>query len=157
MKQFWTIFRFEFGKYVNKKTYKVMTVLFVAIILIAMSWPRLSGLFSSGDGAQEGQEQTEALHIAVAAGADWPASEAVAILAAQLPMYQWEETSVAEEALREAITEGAYSGGLWMEDALQYRYYVESEGMNDVTGLMIGQVLSDAYKEIGRASYRERV
>ena len=54
MKQFWKIFKFEFGGYLRNKIFVGMTVFFVVAISVAMFIPNIISALSSGEGSGGG-------------------------------------------------------------------------------------------------------
>ncbi len=154
MKQIWTVFRFEFGNYMRGKAYRILTLLFVALIIAGMSYPRFAEMFKgkepsadAGAGQTVQAEQTESEHIAVACAPGELTAEAMAAdMTAQLPLYTWTAVAMDEAALTEAVRTGEYTAGLWMQDALTYRHIVQNNSMHDMSGYMIDDAIGNAYR-----------
>ena len=145
MKQFGAIFRFEFGNYLRNKVYRVLTLLLVAGILVAMSWPRITPLFGGGQGGEAVQTDVPDV-VALARGDGGDAAATAQALGAALPFFAWEALSVDEAALAQAVDSGDYAVGLWLEDDLHYRYIVETAGMYDQTEALIAEALTGLYR-----------
>lgn len=148
MKQMGTVFRFEFGNYLRNKTYRILTILVVAGVLIGMSWPRISKMIQGeGAGGDAAQQQIQAQSVAVACTpGEISARDMAGDLAAQLPLYAWTGVDMDEAALTEAVRAGEYDAGLWMDGALAYRYIVQNTSMYDTSEYMIGEAVGNAYR-----------
>ncbi len=142
MRQFLTVFRFEFGNYTRAKTFRVVTLLLVAAVLVAMSWPRIFD--SKGDG--QAVEQAAQMRIAVACAPGEDTQALTARLAQRVPMYALEPVAMDEAQLTQAVNQGDYDAALWLTDPLTYRYIVRSEGMHDQTQYVLSGALGDAYR-----------
>lgn len=140
MKQFGIIFGFEFRNYVRSRAFVLITVLLVAGIGIALSFPRLRQAF--GSGSSGGGSRT---HIAVAA-AEGDAGDLCAYLSAALPGSQFEAAGRSVEELKSEVESGRYDSAVLLTDSLHYSYIVKNVGMYDSTGDQIDAVLLKKYQ-----------
>lgn len=152
MRQMTTVFRFEFFNYLRGKAYRTLTLLVTLLVLLGMSYPRLTGMLretsvESGQNEQVEAADTAPLRVAVACPPDMPHGVVMARqMTAQLPAYAWTGVALDEAALTEAVRAGEYDAGLWMETELTYRYIVQNSSMHDAAGSLLDDAIVNVYR-----------
>ena len=68
MKNILTVMRFEYKGFVSTKSFKVVTIIFVAIIIIATSIPQIVNVFESRGGDSEGLGSSNSKAALILAG-----------------------------------------------------------------------------------------
>lgn len=148
MKQFKTVFGFEYRGVVKSKTYIVVTVLLAAVIAIGLSLPTIIGWFSSDD-TYSGHPEVKH-HIAfVDASADASLADQLpvyaAALTAALPEYEFLPSALTEDAVKEKIADETCDGAVVFDSPLAARYIVRSGTLADSVPAVLSEVMRETY------------
>ncbi|MDR0356783.1 MAG: ABC transporter permease [Clostridiales Family XIII bacterium] len=121
MKQIGTILSFEYMGYLKNKTFRVATVILIAVILIASAFPRINSAVQSISGPGE---KGKALLIATSAGSggSLAATADVDILNEIADDYEW-ETDTDSTDPKVAIEDGEYDVALVFGEGMTYKLY----------------------------------
>ena len=142
MKQFGTILKFELQYYAKNKVFVGVTVFLVALIAVAMFFPRLASLFAS-----EGQEETvsEDRPVLLVCAED-PSLEALAspVFSAAFPGYEVQPAD--EAAVRERVGSGEAECGFVLDSLTSYTYYVNNLTMYDSNTAAADEALRTVYR-----------
>lgn len=157
MKQFKTVFLFEYTNYIKSKGYIITTVLMLALIIVITSLPTINGvmgnLFGGSDGKQaSGEPGAVAANLTPGLIIDKDGIYADDILASYLPGFTFNRADGVDdpEAL---ITSGEYQLILVI-DGLDYMLYEKNESMlsmghNDSVSAMVRNV----YQTVSLSEY----
>lgn len=125
MKEFMTIFRFEFKNLLKNKVYIGITVGLVLLIVVLMSIPRIKSILSSGSGGDS--QKTKVMWIK-------NESKREGILEAFTEVftdYRIEETSEKTENIKEQISNGEVDCAFVINDEKTFTYLVQDLSMYD--------------------------
>lgn len=137
MRQFRTIFTFEYLGYVKNKAFIGTTVALLAVMAVVLCFPRFS------DGSFLADLGGEAKTLAVAGEG---AESAAASLQAALPDMRVIAVTADEAALEKDVLAGECHAAVRLLDAGQYRYITETAGMTDMTPAVVQETLSSLYR-----------
>ena len=138
MRQFLSIFRFEFNNIVRTKIFMVLTVVLMLVIGVVLSFPR----FSSGE-----KEEAVDVERPVIAVLDEAGGEAtVQFLSAAMPQRRFVAAAGSEESIREKVEVGEYEGAILVEGPLKYRYVVNNLSMMDDTPYQLDEIMLQKYR-----------
>ena len=148
MKQFRTIFGFEYRGVVKSKTFIVVTVLLSLVIAVGLSLPTIIGWFSSGDDQPDHPEVKNHV-VLVDASADGSLANILptyaAALSAALPEYEFLPTALGEDAAREEIDKETYDGAIIFASMLSARYVVRSSTLTDSVAPILTETMRETY------------
>lgn len=139
MKQFSIIFGFEFRNYVKSRVFLLLTVLLVAGIGIALSFPRLKQAFGSGAARQT--------RMTVAVSDTSGDAEALCTyFSAVMKGTDFKPVSQSLEELKSAVEAGRYDSAVLLTDPLHYTRVVKNVGLYDSTAEQLDTVLLKKYQ-----------
>ncbi len=127
MKQFKTIFGFEFGAHLKNKAFVGVTIFLVVIIAGALFLPRILDSFSSDSSDQQGASNTEVSSVAIVVEGDVDkdlAKQAFDEIAKDDGKELVIESDI--EKVKEKIMSGDYAYAYAIHDLKSYTYYVET-------------------------------
>lgn len=141
MKQFKTIFSFEFIELLKTKSYKITTTIFClgAILLL------LFGSSLIGDDMKEGSDAYEN-SIKMAIYDKDGVMNNDALFKMYFPKGKIQNVST-EKELRSLVNEGKADAGIYIENELTFKYYVYNSDMMDMTPYAFSELLSMNYKQ----------
>lgn len=150
MKQFKTVFKFEFGNYAKKRGFIVITLLLMAVVAVVLSWPRISGLFGAGGGQDAGEGGASASQASLVALLDTQGNaeeEAQYYTAAFTGAgYRFLAVDMDEAALEAAVEAGEYESALILTGQLGYKRIVRNISLYDSFDAMFGEVMLGRYR-----------
>ncbi len=139
MRDFLTVFRYEFRSQVVKKAAIVTMVIIMAILLIVTSLPRIISLF---EGAQDQPQPENGIHQAGYVRAEGEAQRLLeTILGTQARAYD------DRAALADALAEGEVEVGFLLNKDLSYEALYQDRSMQDERDSQFAQALTSLLKE----------
>ena len=145
MKQFWTVFRFEFMNYLRNKVFVGITIALVVLVAGLLFFPRIMSLFETeGETAEQtpGAEPTPIALYAPAGGSE----ELAGYLGAALPQYAFTVVEGDASAYEQMVRDGAWQAAVLIDGPLSFRYFTDSMGMYDATPYTIQEALGAKYR-----------
>lgn len=139
MKQFFTVFKFEFKNYAKNKPFIIITAILVLAIGVALSFPRIQQAMGPSN-----QEPSEKAVIAVQ-DKTGDSKAAIAYFNAAMKDNKFQATDKSEADIEKAVDSGAYDSAIIITAPLKYTHIVKNVGMYDETGAQIDQVLIAKY------------
>lgn len=144
MKQFRTIFCFEYLSYAKNKVFVGLTALLIAVMAVVLFYPR----FTEGKSKTEntpfaGASKNIAVASAESAGI---AEETAAFLQNGLAQHQFTATEADEEALNSQVSDGTYDAAIFLTGDAAYKYIVETAAMTDMTEMTVQEILTVKYQ-----------
>lgn len=150
MKQFRTIFWFEYMGYAKNKVFVGLTALLIAVMAIVLFYPRFGGNKTQSEHTSFAGAPK---NIAVASAESMQnASETASFLRAGLGEHQFTETDADEELLKSQISDGTYDAAIFLTDASHYKYIVETAAMTDMTEAAVQEILTVKYQYVRMAA-----
>lgn len=151
MKQFWTVFRFEFNNYLKNKAFLITTILLVAVVGVVLSIPRIQEM--TGPKEQQPSESKKTV-VALADQTGGDVSSAASFFTAAMPGTEFKTTAENEDAIKAKVDSGAYDGAVVLKGPLAYTHIVKNIGMYDDFGGTFNEILlakyrSDALTKLG--------
>lgn len=155
MKQFFTVFRFEFKNYAKNKVFIAITLLAILLLGGVLFFPRVKEAFSSGTQTEEPGQEREIVALADSSGAN--AQESLAFFSAALPQYEWKLTDADTGALKAKVEDGSYRFALILQSPLKYQYIVANISMTDTVSneldeLIVTKYRADTMQKLGLSS-----
>ncbi|HEX3027221.1 MAG TPA: ABC transporter permease [Clostridia bacterium] len=129
MKQFWTVFKFEFKNYAKNKSFIIVTALLVVVIGVVLSIPRIQQSMSAGEAGKP--EPTEKSVVALIDKTSGNANSAVSYLQSAISDTEFKPVSKSVDELKSAVDSGTYQGAIIINSPLSYTYVVKNIGMYD--------------------------
>ncbi len=154
MKQFKSVLRFELGGYFKSKIYLVMTVLFVVVLMVVLSFPTIKTLFAKQDATVANMPVTQVEQLSAQA----PGKDVIAVLnqsgalsdqALLLfadSMYGKTLRLVTDNAaaIRDQVQSGMYLGAIIIQSPLDVSYIARNLELGDNTASQISAALTAA-------------
>ena len=144
MKQFFTVFRFEFKNYAKNKVFIAITLLAILMLGGVLFFPRVKEAFSSGTQTEEPGQEREIVALADSSGAN--AQESLAFFSAALPQYEWKLTDADTGALKAKVEDGSYRFALILQSPLKYQYIVANISMTDTVSNELDELIVTKYR-----------
>lgn len=144
MKQFLTVFRFEFKNYAKNKVFIAITLIAILLLGGVLFFPRVKEAFGSDTPAQEPGQKREIVALADASGAN--AQESLAFFSAALPQYEWKLADADETALKAKVEDGSYRFALLLQTSLNYQYIVGNLSMTDTVSYTLDELIVTKYR-----------
>jgi ABC-2 type transport system permease protein len=143
MKQFLSVFKFELNGYFKSKVYLVMTAVFVAVLMVVLSFPNLKGLFAKQEQPAVQAPVTLAGQLSSQApGKDVLAlvntggtlsDEALVLLANAMGGQSLRLTADSAAAVREQVQNGEYAGAVVIDGPMKATYIARNLSLTDNT------------------------
>lgn len=144
MKQFSTVFRFEFKNYAKNKVFIAITLLAILLLGGVLFFPRVKEAFSSGTQTEEPGQEREIVALADSSGAN--AQESLAFFSAALPQYEWKLSDADTGALKAKVEDGSYRFALILQSPLKYQYIVANISMTDTVSNELDELIVTKYR-----------
>ncbi len=144
MKQFFTVFRFEFKNYAKNKVFIAITLLAILLLGGVLFFPRVKEAFSSGTQTEEPGQEREIVALADSSGAN--AQESLAFFSAALPQYEWKLSDADTGALKAKVEDGSYRFALILQSPLKYQYIVANISMTDTVSNELDELIVTKYR-----------
>ncbi len=143
MKQFKTIFAFEFSGYLKNKVFVGLTVIMVLITAVFLFSPRFS---STGSFNVDDAVVSYAEHIQLASKVDYDLEKLKSSLEVLLEGSEIEIVPCDEAAMKKAVSEGETDYAVIVTSPLSYKYIVNTAGFSDITGYEIDEAFLSVYQ-----------
>jgi ABC-2 type transport system permease protein len=154
MKQFISVLRFELNGYFKSKVYVVMTVVFVAILMVVLSFPNLKALFSNQATPEVKAPVTQADQLAAQeSGKDVIAlvnqsgalsDTALVLLANAMGDRTLRLTTDDASAVREQVQHGDYAGAIVVTGPQAATYVARNLALTDTTASALYAAMTGA-------------
>ncbi len=143
MKQFWTVFKFEFKNYAKNKAFIIITLLLVVAVGVVLSFPRIQAATAVKN---QPQTPTEKTVIALSDKSGGDANAAAAFFTTAIPNTEFKVTNQSEEELTKAVDSGSYSSAVILRSPLLYTHIVKDIGMFDSFSEQFNAVMLAKYR-----------
>jgi len=152
MKQFYSVLRFELAGYFKNKVYMGMTVAFVLIVAIVLSFPTIRGMFTQSNAIPEGEgpvmqapvQSGSALAVINQDGA--LSEDSLKQFTSSLYGFSPQVVSADVQTVKEQVINGTYEGAVVLKSAQDLTYIARNLGMYDNTSAMLSGALQSAYR-----------
>lgn len=144
MKQFNTIFSFEYKSYAKNKMFVGLTVVLIIVMAVVLFYPRFSGgtdINSVGAFAESSPENVALLDLS--GGNTELTAE---YLRSGLAQSTLTVVSESEDELKSDVVNGEYDLAIVLTSPLSYRYIVETASLTDTTSYVVDEVLKTKYQ-----------
>lgn len=141
MKQFLTIFKFEFLGVVRKKAYIITTALFVLVIVIGLLIPTILGGVNTGDSASSEVEQSEDKATYVVYDADHLMDVKDKTMTTFFPNATFKNVNSQDELEKQVMDKKA-DGGFIINKDYSFTYYVFDSSLYDTNNPIFAEALS---------------
>lgn len=142
MKQFKTIFAFEFMGYLKNKLFIGLTAILVIVTAVVLFSPRFS---STGNFDLDSAVISYAGKITVCSDTDYDLSELSRRLSAALKNSEIKIVSYDEAALKQAVSSGETDCAVIITSPLSYKYIVQNAQLTDITNYEIESAMLSMY------------
>ncbi len=146
MKQFGTIFRFEFLNYLKNKVFVGVTLFLMAAIVIVMFSPRAAGLLEQGREPEKSEKPV--MLLAADSSLSGRMDDVLASFADAFSDYDVRLTDGDPAGIREQILSGEAECAFVLRDISSYTYYVDDLALYDMN-------TSEADEILGRMARRD--
>ncbi len=140
MKQFFTVFRFEFINFIKNKIFIGLTLVLALVIAIVAFFPRLAN--GKDISLNFGEDTVPSLLIVNNSG-DETLTDA---LESALTDYEVTVDKYDLEKVKELVTNEEYKIAIVIDSPLKYNYVVDNLGLYDTTSYIINEILLSSYK-----------
>ncbi len=140
MKQFFTVFKFEFINFIKNKIFVGLTLVLAIVIAIVTFFPRLAD--GKDISLNFGDDTTPSLLIVNNSG-DETLTDA---LKSALIDYEITVEKYDLEKAKELVTNEEYKIAIVIDSPLKYNYVVDNLGLYDTTSYIIDEILLSSYK-----------
>ena len=140
MKQFFTVFKFEFLNFLKNKIFVGLTISVALVITVVTFFPRVAG--DTEFNLNIGEDSVKSLLIVNKAE-----DSLTEMLKSQLPDYEITvDNEQSLESAKSLVSDGSYKIAIVIESPLNYKYIVDNLGLYDTTSYIVNEVLLSAYK-----------
>lgn len=143
MKQFKTIFSFEFLGYIKNKMFIGLTLVVILVMGIVLFYPSLNG----GKSVDMGNIGVKfAQNIALKSDTDYDLDKLSSYITQSIEGANVTLSDKTDEELKTAVSEGEYDIAVIITSPLSYRYIVDTAGLTDMTTAVIDEALGYEYQ-----------
>ena len=143
MKQFKTIFSFEFLGYIKNKMFIGLTLVVILVMGIVLFYPSLNG----GKSVDMGNIGVKfAQNIALKSNTDYDLDKLSSYITQSIEGAKVTLSDKNDEELKAAVSEGEYDIAVIITSPLSYRYIVDTAGLTDMTTEVIDEALGYEYQ-----------
>lgn len=140
MKQFFTVFKFEFLNFLKNKIFVGLTIAVALVITVVTFFPRVAG--DTEFNLNIGEDSVKSLLIVNKAE-----DSLTEMLKSQLPDYEITvDNEQSLESAKSLVSDGSYKIAIVIESPLKYKYIVDNLGLYDTTSHVVNEILLSAYK-----------
>ncbi|MGN0569766.1 MAG: ABC transporter permease [Candidatus Fimenecus sp.] len=140
MKQFFRVFRFEYGNYAKDKIFIGLTAVLLALVTAVLFFPRFKG--ENGGSIFAGESETPVLAVI-----DKTEEGGIAeFLSAAMQGYEIKPTEGDIESAKALAENGEYESIIVVTSPLEYTYVVKNMGLYDSTSAMLDELLLTRYR-----------
>lgn len=141
MKQFFSVFRFEFSNYARSKPYIIITAVIVAIIAGLLTYPRVSALFKQ-EGRQTGAEPKKIALV----DEIFRTEDIVQKIAQAFPLNEIVRSDESADMLKSKVADGAYEAAIILESPLKFTYLTISVSLYENPVGVISGILKEKHQ-----------
>lgn len=141
MRQFFTVFRFEFSKYAISKPYIIITAIFVLVIAGLLTYPRVSVLFK-----QEGNQPSADSPKIALVDQVYQSEDIFLKISQAFPSNKIVKSNESIEQLKSKVTSGEYASAIAIESPLKFTYLTVSMSMYETSAQSIGGILKEKFQ-----------
>lgn len=142
MKQFFTVFKFEFKNYTKTKSFIIVTAMLVLIIGVVLSIPRIQQMMNNGSNNHEPSKK-EVIAVLDKTGDN---KTILTYFSAAMKDNEFKATDKSEEDIKKAVDSGDYASAIIINSPLSYTHIVKNVGMYDETTSQINDILLAKYR-----------
>ena len=143
MKQFWTVFKFEFKNYAKNKAFIILTLLLVVGVGVVLSIPRIQAAIGSKN---EQSAPTEKTVIALADKTGTDANAAAAFFTSAMKDTEFKVTDKSVDELKKAVDNDEYNSAIVLNSNLNYTHIVKNVGMYNSFDTQFNEILLAKYR-----------
>ena len=140
MKQFFTVFKFEFKNFLKNKIFVGLTIAVALIITLVTFFPRFTG--GKDISINLGEETVKSLLIINKA--DESLTDAIKSTLTDFEITV--DNQLSFEQAKESVANGDYKIAIIIDSPLEYKYIVDNLGLYDTTSYIINEVMLSSYK-----------
>ncbi|MBO5944372.1 MAG: ABC transporter permease [Clostridia bacterium] len=140
MKQFFTVFKFEFKNFLKNKIFVGLTIAVALVITLVTFFPRFTG--GKDISINLGEETVKSLLIINKT--DESLTDAIKSTLADFEITVDNQQSF--ENAKESVANGDYKIAIVIDSPLEYKYIVDNLGLYDTTSYIINEVMLSSYK-----------
>lgn len=142
MKQFFRVFRFEYGNYAKDKVFIGLTAVLLALVTAVLFFPRLKG--DDGGNIFAGESETPVLAVI-----DKTEEGGIAeYLSAAMQGYEIKTAEGDIESAKVLAENGEYESIIVVTSPLEYTYVVKNMGLYDSTSAVLDELLLNRYRAL---------
>lgn len=142
MKQFWTIFRFEFKNYAKSKAFLILTLLLAVGAGVALSFPRIQAALHTGK--ESAPQEVHTVALADRTGGD--ANASTAFFTAAMKGTTFKAVNQSLDDLKKAVDQGTYESAVILDSDLHYIRVVKMVSLRDSFESQFSEVLLARYR-----------
>ena len=144
MREFFTVFKFEFNNYVKSKPFIILTLVLILIIGGVLTYPRFK---DETDGGDSGGGQTDITTVAlVDHSADSEETAQFFNNSSYAYGYTFTAVDASEEVLKENVANGVYDAAVIVNSSLSYQYVVNNVEMTDNSSYVLNSLITAKYR-----------
>ena len=142
MKQFFRVFRFEYGNYAKDKIFIGLTAVLLALVTTVLFFPRFKG--EDGGSIFAGESETPVLAV-IDNTEDGGIAE---FLSNAMQGYEIKSAEGDIESAKSLAENGEYEAIIVVTSPLEYTYVVKNMGLYDSTSAMLDELLLTRYRTL---------
>lgn len=139
MKNFWTVFQFEFRRFLKNKVFVGISVFLILLVALILFFPRIT---AEADTALE----QEALPIMLVKTDKEIQQTMQMLFASAFPEYEVQSTEMTADAIQKKIATGEIACAFVSTDATTYTYYTDDVYLLDINAQVAESVLQQLYQ-----------
>jgi len=143
MRQFWTVFKFEFKTYAKNKAFIIITLLLVIGAGVVLSIPRIQSAITPKNQPSAPTQKT-VVALADISGAD--VNAAAAYYTAHIPNTQFKVTNQSTEEIKKQVDSGSLESAIVIQSSLSYTHIVKNVGMFNTFDSQFDEVMLAKYR-----------
>jgi ABC-2 type transport system permease protein len=140
MKQFFTVFKFEFKNYAKNKPFLIITAVLDIAIGVVLSFPRIQQ--AMGPSNQQPSQKT----VIAVQDKTGDSKTAISYFAAAMKDNEFKATDKSEEDIKKAVDSGEFDSAIVITAPLKYTHIVKNVGMYDESSAQINEILLAKYR-----------
>lgn len=145
MRQFGKIFQFELKYYLKNKIFIGVTVFLVLLIAVAMFFPRIAGMFRTGESTDVSAEDRPVMLVQTARSED--ADLVTDSFAAAFTDYEVQNArEMSLDSIKDSITSEKAECAFVITGPVSYTYYVNNLSIYDMNTAVADEVLQNIYQ-----------
>ena len=143
MKQFFNIFKFEFGSYLKNKVFIGVTLVLVLVIGVVLFWPRISDSLGFGQNTENSEEKSV---IMLSDSTAFNPSQTLELFQASMHDKTIELTNKSIDDLTSSVDNEECDGAIVITGPTTYKYIVKNLGLYDATTEIVNEVMQTKYR-----------